>query len=270
MNDLTNIAVVTTDEDFSELYCSTCAAELFTGAANKEVTPRYTWEDNGTDSPNHCPECGVLLEEDLTDFGYDYVREAVLEQLQEGNTLALDSDSPVGEWHARWGSEINNGEDTDEILDAAAVLQGYLECLVWTGTLDFMTGTAEHGGECLTSDGVLDSVLDVESLRADIVESATADVDNFLEQVGEYLKYWELPESLTASQLGHDFCLTRNHHGAGFWDRGYGELGAWLTRVSEAMGSQSLYGAVVMLDARSESLENSNLDLSTLTYHLEG
>jgi hypothetical protein len=28
---------------------------------------------------------------------------------------------------------------------------------------------------------------------------------------------------LSAKQLGHDFWLTRNHHGAGFWDRNYSE-----------------------------------------------
>lgn len=39
------------------------------------------------------------------------------------------------------------------------------------------------------------------------------------------------------SQHGHDFALTRNHHGAGFWDRGYDhELGARLTSASHAYG----------------------------------
>jgi hypothetical protein len=30
-----------------------------------------------------------------------------------------------------------------------------------------------------------------------------------------------LPQAGTPEQNGHDFWLTRNHHGAGFWDRGY-------------------------------------------------
>lgn len=41
------------------------------------------------------------------------------------------------------------------------------------------------------------------------------------------------------AQAGHDFWLTRNGHGAGFWDRPelYGEdAAATLTRVSEAIG----------------------------------
>jgi len=31
------------------------------------------------------------------------------------------------------------------------------------------------------------------------------------------------------AQTGHDFWLTRNHHGVGFWDRGLGEVGHNLT-----------------------------------------
>jgi hypothetical protein len=36
---------------------------------------------------------------------------------------------------------------------------------------------------------------------------------------------------------GHDFWLTRNGHGAGFWDRDLGEIGERLTKASEAYGS---------------------------------
>ena len=44
----------------------------------------------------------------------------------------------------------------------------------------------------------------------------------------------------TGSQIGHDFWLTRNHHGAGFWDRGYGEAGERLTKASEDFGEINL------------------------------
>ena len=33
-------------------------------------------------------------------------------------------------------------------------------------------------------------------------------------------------------QAGHDFWLTRNHHGAGFWDRGKGAAGRRLTTAA--------------------------------------
>ena len=38
---------------------------------------------------------------------------------------------------------------------------------------------------------------------------------------------------------GHDFHLTRDHHGAGFWDRGYGEAGDLLTERAEEYGENS-------------------------------
>jgi hypothetical protein len=38
---------------------------------------------------------------------------------------------------------------------------------------------------------------------------------------------------------GHDFALTRNRHGAGFWDRGLGDLGARLTDAAHAYGEQT-------------------------------
>jgi len=34
----------------------------------------------------------------------------------------------------------------------------------------------------------------------------------------------------------HDYALTRNHHGAGYWDRGYGAAGDRLTTAAESMG----------------------------------
>lgn len=40
---------------------------------------------------------------------------------------------------------------------------------------------------------------------------------------------------------GHDFWLTRNGHGAGFWDRGLGEVGDKLSEACEPYGSADFY-----------------------------
>lgn len=45
----------------------------------------------------------------------------------------------------------------------------------------------------------------------------------------------------TLSDVAHDFALTRNHHGAGFWDRGLGEHGHALTDAAHAAGAAELY-----------------------------
>lgn len=43
---------------------------------------------------------------------------------------------------------------------------------------------------------------------------------------------------------GEDFALSRNRHGAGFWDRGYGDVGDRLTAAAHAYGE-----AVIELNA---------------------
>lgn len=47
---------------------------------------------------------------------------------------------------------------------------------------------------------------------------------------------------IDAAQAGHDFWLTRNGHGAGFWDRDLGEVGERLTEA--AHGFQQRFGDV--------------------------
>lgn len=42
-------------------------------------------------------------------------------------------------------------------------------------------------------------------------------------------------------QIGHDLWLTRNGHGAGFWDRGLGQLGDSLTTAAKSIGWANTY-----------------------------
>lgn len=44
-----------------------------------------------------------------------------------------------------------------------------------------------------------------------------------------------------ASNLGHDFWLTRCGHGTGFFDRDLGDLGGWLTEVAVKFGNVDVY-----------------------------
>lgn len=43
------------------------------------------------------------------------------------------------------------------------------------------------------------------------------------------------------SSFGHDVALTRNGHGAGFWDRGLGEAGDVLTNWAETLGTLHIF-----------------------------
>ena len=48
-------------------------------------------------------------------------------------------------------------------------------------------------------------------------------------------------EEIDDHQAGVDFWLTRNRHGAGFWDRGHGAKGDRLTQAAHVYGSSDLY-----------------------------
>lgn len=47
-------------------------------------------------------------------------------------------------------------------------------------------------------------------------------------------------EWTSEEQAGHDFWLTRNGHGCGFWDRGLGDVGDRLTQACKKFGEVSL------------------------------
>ena len=59
----------------------------------------------------------------------------------------------------------------------------------------------------------------------------------FLKLAKGNIKGWDM------SQLGHDFWLTRNRHGTGFWDREFGteKSREALTELSRAFGPADIY-----------------------------
>jgi hypothetical protein len=77
------------------------------------------------------------------------------------------------------------------------------------------------------------------------------DVDAFLSVLADLEYGWALEDAidaLGAEGVGHDFYLTRNHHGAGYWDRGLGQTGDVLTGVAVTFGDAS-----VMVDANGDA-----------------
>ena len=64
----------------------------------------------------------------------------------------------------------------------------------------------------------------------------TTDALAFLEDNREALASLVESGKATWEQHGQDFALTRNGHGAGFWDRGYGEVGQALTDAARVYG----------------------------------
>lgn len=76
----------------------------------------------------------------------------------------------------------------------------------------------------------------VDSIPSYWMEQAIADCERFQAENAELLEQAE-----DDSRNGHDFWLTRNGHGTGFWDRGYpDEIGDALTVAAHAFGEAYL------------------------------
>lgn len=72
-----------------------------------------------------------------------------------------------------------------------------------------------------------------------------SDIDNATQEQmrNDCVAFWEANRPLIADHpelAGHDFWLTRNHSGAGFWDGDWGDNGEILTKASHAFGDYTL------------------------------
>ncbi len=80
----------------AELYCEECADKILCTlpmgddvrlSDDSEVQPQGPYADGGgeSDSPQHCAQCGVFLENPLTQDGYAYVRECIADTRSTGH-----------------------------------------------------------------------------------------------------------------------------------------------------------------------------------------
>lgn len=115
-------------------------------------------------------------------------------------------------------------------VDVDAMLDAYIGCALWS-SLDY-SQLDESGNSPPLDDRFAPDDLPaqlVERMRSDCAEFANAnarDIGIYCDGLG-----------FDASQVGHDFWLTREGHGAGFWDRYSGtdaELRKACTRLAEA------------------------------------
>ena len=92
----------------------------------------------------------------------------------------------------------------------------------------------------------LDEKYDTDDLAPEARKAMEKDCEKFIAEneaaLGDYAEIiGSHPEYTESEKAGHDFWLTRNGHGAGFWDRGIGETGDTLTKASEGFGGVDLY-----------------------------
>lgn len=101
-------------------------------------------------------------------------------------------------------------------------LRGYLECAEWSGLSGEDRERFDHAESPKFS---LKALSQARTDCKDFVSSNRADL-----------------AGLNMSQAGHDFWLTRNRHGAGFWDGGYPEdIGRRLTDAAHVYGGVDVF-----------------------------
>ncbi len=117
------------------------------------------------------------------------------------------------------------GSDTVE----DPMLRHYLVTALWASNDE----STEAGGE------PLDKNHGIQDFTAEAMNKAKADCESFTQKAGD------LTAGVDPEQVGHDFFLTRNGHGAGFWDRpelyGGKENADKLTALAKQFGSATPY-----------------------------
>lgn len=81
----------------------------------------------------------------------------------------------------------------------------------------------------------LDDNYDTDDLAPETHAAAVQVCESFVELAGGDL------DGMDPEQAGHDLWLTREGHGAGFWDRGLGERGDRLTKWAKTFGEADWY-----------------------------
>lgn len=102
-------------------------------------------------------------------------------------------------------------------------IKGYLEAALFTSN-------------DLSDDTPLDK-LTISDFSPEALARAKKDCDLFVRAGKEFLDEAKMDDAAA----GHDFWLTRNGHGAGFWDRDLGDVGDRLTELCKFFGETDLY-----------------------------
>ena len=106
---------------------------------------------------------------------------------------------------------------------AEQIIIGYIEALLWT--------------ESDENEKYLDADLSSDDMATESMEQLTQDCQQFLAA----FPLNAIPEIETWRHVGHDFLLTRNGHGAGFWDGDYPINGDKITALCEEFDPVNAY-----------------------------
>lgn len=163
---------------------------------------------------------------------YNKIKERTIELIQskpesEAQIKEVDWDAP--EIKADIYSMIEESNESKKessmkvkAADVDTIVKSYLIAALWS-TTNFET------------EEPWDATRGVNDFSQKAEAEARRVVTEFVQKAGDLLN------GLGPEQIGHDLWLTRNGHGAGFWDRGLGEAGEKLTELSQSLGEDDIY-----------------------------
>lgn len=111
-------------------------------------------------------------------------------------------------------------------FDFELFFNGYVTAALWSSTDD--------------EGNPLDDAYVKDDIHPAALGTMRKDCRDFMESNKDDLMAYK-NERASEESAGIDFWLTRNGHGAGFWDRGLGALGARLTKASKPYSNCDLY-----------------------------
>lgn len=144
------------------------------------------------------------------------------------NTKLAGDRWPATVW---WNAKLAPGEAYPTHEDVDVATRAALDCLLWSECDIDENGNGEPLDTCY-------EISDIAENDAVRVRVAVGDFLLDLAESGLLAAYRATQEM---SQFGHDWVLTRNHHGAGFWDRGLGDLGKRITDLVQPYGEIHAY-----------------------------
>ncbi|MFD6092817.1 hypothetical protein ACFWGN_11905 [Oerskovia sp. NPDC060338] len=167
-----------------------------------------------------------------TDLPADASTQDLTSALESGTkAIALYNESDPGTYGSRdmWRELRDHLAEHDERVENAS--QQYLDTALWSSSDELVEQGLANPREVMWED-----------LPAQTQTKIREDVERFLIGQRHVLKATGSPDYFgceDATQVGHDLYLSRNGHGAGFFDRGLGEHGDRLQDVARALNESS-------------------------------
>ena len=126
-------------------------------------------------------------------------------------------------------------EFTSTKLNIKKIMDNYLECAIWTEEERLKEENTE-GYEGEIKDLIPEADLNIHNFSDNSKIKAYEDIKLFLKYAGNAV------DGIDEEQLGHDIWLSRNGHGAGFFDRGYDdEIEKKLMDSAHKIGGKYVY-----------------------------